>query len=204
MVSITTAIIAVVALAAAILLALVLRAVVRFRGTRVVTCPETNAPVAVEIDLRVAALTAAVGDPVFLVTDCSRWPEKRGCDRACLRQIEDAPEECLIRKMVERWHEGRGCVLCRRPIPPIPRRGRKSVLLAADGRLVEWADVAPEQLAGVLATHLPLCGDCLIFANFLSKCLPLCWMALGAERFRLACPAPSPRRIEPFCGPDDS
>src|SRR6266568_1622017 len=58
----------------------------RYRGTSAITFPETLQHAAVEVD----ALHAALADEMRLRT-CSRWPEKAGCDQACLHQIEARP-----------------------------------------------------------------------------------------------------------------
>lgn len=59
----------------------------RYRGRRMVTCPETGRPASVQADASHAALTSAVGRPQVRLSDCSRWPEKIGCDRQCLGQL---------------------------------------------------------------------------------------------------------------------
>jgi hypothetical protein len=56
-------------------LAFVMRRYAQLRGTRVVSCPETNDAVAVEIDAGRAALTGAYGKARFNLTGCTRWPE---------------------------------------------------------------------------------------------------------------------------------
>jgi hypothetical protein len=50
----------------------------RWRGTRIVTCPETQRPAAVDLDLRFAMVGAIVGSPELRLRDCSRWPERSG------------------------------------------------------------------------------------------------------------------------------
>ena len=68
---------------------------VRYRGTMVITCPETRKPAAVEVDTSHAALTAAFVEPDLRLKNCTRWPEKKDCGQECLLQIEVAPEGCL-------------------------------------------------------------------------------------------------------------
>src|SRR5579864_6791150 len=48
----------------------------KFRGKRIVTCPETGTPATVELDGGHAALTAVFGEPSLRLKACSRWPEK--------------------------------------------------------------------------------------------------------------------------------
>jgi hypothetical protein len=58
-----------------------------FRKPREVTCPENSGPARVNVDARHAAMTAIVGAQRLNLTGCSRWPDRAGCDRACLRQL---------------------------------------------------------------------------------------------------------------------
>src|SRR5712692_3155662 len=72
----------------------------RFRGTRLVTCPETKRAAAVEIDAANVGLTSALGmAPRLRLEDCSRWEVRERCNEPCLRQLENAPEECLVRRI---------------------------------------------------------------------------------------------------------
>ena len=93
----------------------VLRVYSKFRGTRIITCPETKRAAAVEVDARGAALTSARGR--LSLRDCSRWPERQGCGQECLSQIEAAPADCLLRTILAKWYAGKACVICRKPIP---------------------------------------------------------------------------------------
>ncbi|HEY3204662.1 MAG TPA: hypothetical protein VGL03_13510 [Thermoanaerobaculia bacterium] len=66
------------------------RAYLKFRGTRVITCPETGCPAAVKVDMGHAARTSVVGETELRLESCSRWPERAGCGQECLAQIEAA------------------------------------------------------------------------------------------------------------------
>ena len=57
----------------------VVRSYIRFRGKRLVTCPETQRPAAVEVDAARAALSASTGLEHLELQRCSRWPERAGC-----------------------------------------------------------------------------------------------------------------------------
>ena len=59
----------------------------RFRGTKLVTCPDTQAPAEVRLDLNRAAISSAFGPPQLNVTRCSRWPERHYCDQACVKEV---------------------------------------------------------------------------------------------------------------------
>jgi hypothetical protein len=70
-----------------VLLPVILDTLRRFRGEKPVVCPETGNAATVQLDARVAAATSAFGRPKIRMTHCSRWPERRRCDRECLGQI---------------------------------------------------------------------------------------------------------------------
>ena len=59
-------------------------ALLRFRRSRVVRCPETALLARVGLDARHAALTAVPGPPDVRVANCSLWPEKYGCEEKCV------------------------------------------------------------------------------------------------------------------------
>jgi len=64
----------------------------RWRGTRIVICPENAKPAAVDVDLQYAIVGSIAGRPELRLRDCSRWPERRGCGQVCLSQVEELPE----------------------------------------------------------------------------------------------------------------
>lgn len=159
----------VVALFALVALYAAIRAVIRvleYRGKRVITCPETGAPAAVEVDARHAAITSILGGPDLRLNDCSRWPERQGCGQECLRQIERAPMECLARTILARWYEGKACALCGRGFGEINWHDHKPALMSPERKLVEWPEVSPEKIPEALATHLPVCWNCHVAETF--------------------------------------
>jgi len=58
----------------------------QFSGSRRVICPENQRHVAVSFDALHAAATGIHGRPDLRLADCTRWPERRKCDQACLPQ----------------------------------------------------------------------------------------------------------------------
>lgn len=138
----------------------------RFRGTRVVTCPETRDSAAVEVDSRHAALTALLGGTELRLQDCSRWPDRQSCGQDCLRQIELAPEECLVRTILTKWYRERGCALCGVPFEGIEAWGHRTALLTPSGNTIEWSTVRSEKLRAVLATCQPVCWNCHVAESF--------------------------------------
>jgi len=137
-----------------------LRVYLKFKGTRVVTCPETGKPVAVEVDAKHAAATTALGKESLRLTNCSRWPERRHCGQECLRQVEAAPTECLPRTILSNWYRGKGCVLCGKPLDETHWSIHKPALMNSERQTFEWPEISPEKIPEVLATHFPVCWDC--------------------------------------------
>src|SRR5512140_986836 len=106
----------VVAVAAVYLLFMPLvRLYLRFRGTRLVTCPETQKTAAVEVDAVRAALST-VGKHDLELKQCSRWPGNQSCGQECIAQIEAAPEDCLVRTVLTKWYAERNGVVCGRAL----------------------------------------------------------------------------------------
>jgi hypothetical protein len=133
----------------------------KFRGQRVITCPETKQGAAVRVD----ALHAAVGGDLRL-SACTRWPERKGCDQACLSQIAAAPESCLVKSIVSKWYAGKTCVCCGRPITEISWHEAPPAVYKQDGKSCEWKDIPVEQLPEIFATSQPLCWYCNNIAEF--------------------------------------
>jgi hypothetical protein len=148
---------------------LALRAVRKYRGVRVVTCPETQAPVTVELDARHAASSELAGSVEYRLQSCSRWPEREGCGQECLAEIEAAPSGCLVRTMLTDWYRDAGCVLCGREFGEIRWTDHKPGLMAPDRTTWEWDEISPETLPGALATHSPICWDCHIAQSFRTR-----------------------------------
>jgi hypothetical protein len=128
----------------------------RFRGERVVTCPENCRPAGVRLDAGLAARANLVGPAEFRLSDCSRWPEKGDCGRECLAQIAEAPEACLVRNILVEWYRGKSCVYCGRRFGAIEWSGQKPALVRADKVSVDWSQVPAPELPEVLQTALPV------------------------------------------------
>lgn len=146
----------------------VVPAYVRYRGTRVITCPETKQPAAVVVDASHAAWSAAYagGRPELRLCACSRWPERAGCDQACLGEIEAAPEGTLARTIVDRWYAGRTCAYCGRPVVGVRRLAPEPGLLDRDLVPHGWTEIPAEEIPDALATDLAVCPACHIAETF--------------------------------------
>jgi len=142
------------------------RTFLKFRGERIVSCPETHQPAAVRVTAGKAALEAALGREELNVCQCSRWPEKEDCPQGCLDQVKEAPAACLVWNIMNRWYEGQSCAYCQKPFTQIHWHDHPPALVDADGQSVLWNEVAPEQLQETMRTHAPVCWNCYIAETF--------------------------------------
>ncbi len=141
------------------------RAYFRYRGVRVVTCPETQAPAAVSIDAGHAALSAAWDRTELRLEQCSRWPERGMCNQPCLKQITAAPDDCLLRSIISRWYAGKTCVYCDKPIS-LHTNAQQPALRHPDGHTFDFEAMPAEQLVARLNEFAPVCFDCHIAEQF--------------------------------------
>ena len=152
---------AILAVAAGVLVARYLRS----RGARVVTCPANMRPAGVEID----ATHAMVHFGSNRLASCTRWPEMQGCAQDCLRQIQQAPDGCLVRNILGSWYRGRHCVACGREFGLISWSEHQPGLLAPSGQIVEWREIPADKVFEVLLSHQPLCWDCDLMKRFTAR-----------------------------------
>ncbi|HUP45836.1 MAG TPA: hypothetical protein VM779_10020 [Thermoanaerobaculia bacterium] len=159
--------IVVIAIAAWFLFSGFIRTWFRFRGTRLITCPDNLQAAAVKVDaVNAAKWMAIAGETDLHLSSCTRWPEMAGCAQECLRQIETSPESCRVKTVVSRWYDGKSCVYCGQPVEKIVWHERPAALRSPRGVSMEWKDVHPEELPNVFATHQPVCWRCHILESF--------------------------------------
>ena len=157
---------AILALSALFLMAwIVARVYLRFRGTMLVTCPETSEPAAVEVDARHAAFTAPLGEPGLRLKSCSRWPESQGCSQECLNLIESGPKECLVRTILTKWYEGKSCIFCGKALGEITWL-EQPAMMSPDRVTFEWKEIPGERVPEVIETHMPVCWNCHVAETF--------------------------------------
>lgn len=149
----------------AVVSGIAIRAFIRYRGTRVIVCPETGKSAAVEVDSGHAATSAVTGDIELRLKDCSRWPKRRLCDQACLGQIEAAPEGCLLRNLLSDWYVGKKCHFCHQEFLEVHWHDHRPALLAR-GTLKEWSTIPPESVPTELQSSAPVCWNCFIAEKF--------------------------------------
>jgi hypothetical protein len=142
-----------------------IRLYLRFRGTRIVECPETHAPAAVQLDV-LHAIMSSVGKTDLRLTECSRWPERQGCGRECLSQVEGGLENCLLRNLLSRWYADKSCALCGTSLANIDWLEHKPALLSPEQVTLEWVGVPPETIPALLKTYKPVCWNCHIASTF--------------------------------------
>jgi hypothetical protein len=151
-------------IAVAFLVTLLVRRVagwLKFRGDRIVRCPENHRPAGVRVD----AWRAANG---LALSACSRWPEKAGCGQECLAEIAAAPADCLVRNIAARWYAGKQCASCGTEIGAVEWGPSQPGLLLADESIVPWKQVSADVLRETLETARPLCFTCYL-ANTLAR-----------------------------------
>ena len=140
----------------------VARLYLRFRGTRIIGCPGTGQSAAVKLAAWRIAVTPGFSEPKLRLVDCSRWRERERCNRACLQDIEAAPEECLVATILSKWYEAKACACCGKTLTRIDPWRHKPCVMSPDLRLVEWRNVPAEDIPRILATHSPVCWECLV------------------------------------------
>jgi hypothetical protein len=59
------------------------RAYVKYRGARVITCPENRKPAGVMVDTGHVLLMTLTGKEDLRLKSCSRWPERQDCGQEC-------------------------------------------------------------------------------------------------------------------------
>jgi hypothetical protein len=166
--TILISVIAVILLAAALWFGIrwLVRSSSRYRGSRIVTCPETEKPAIVEVDWLHASLTSTVGLPDIRLKECSRWPINEQCGQECLMKLDVAPEGCLVSGVLMRWYRDKQCVYCKNGFPELHWVDHRPALLDTEGKLLSWNEVKLDQLPNVLETHFPVCWNCYITQTF--------------------------------------
>lgn len=138
----------------------------KFRGDRIVSCPENHQAAAVRVAAARAAMQAALAAPHLELSACSRWPEKAGCGQQCLSQIQEAPKARLVSTIVNRWYQGMKCVYCHKPFGEIHWHDHPPALVNEQGETNEWNEIPLENLQRTLATHWPVCWNCHVAETF--------------------------------------
>ncbi|HEY3131409.1 MAG TPA: hypothetical protein VGL91_18280 [Acidobacteriota bacterium] len=94
-----------------------------------------------------------------------------------MKQVESAPEECLVRTIATQWYQGKSCSLCGKNFYRIRWSDHKPALINPEHGTLEWHEISPDKLPAVLATHQPICWNCHV-----SETLRRCYPELSLER----------------------
>lgn len=128
------------------------------REVRIVRCPAVAKAAALRLHAGRAAVDEALGrDPRLEVADCTRWPRARGCDQACLEQLEGDPSEATLAHRVHVWLGQKTCSGCGRPFDDATGQ---IFLLSPLGTRFEWSELPPDWLAEALEGWEALCAAC--------------------------------------------
>jgi hypothetical protein len=130
----------------------------RNRGRRTLVCPESREAVTVELDNKFAFKTALRGEEHERLQSCSRWPEKGDCGQECLAQIDPSPEN--LERLLQKWYQGKSCVICERPLSPADWQRSRLALLNEKQKLFELRDMQLDEIPSVLDHMAPLCWNC--------------------------------------------
>lgn len=141
----------------------------RFHGKMLVTCPETHEPAAVKVNIGRAAAKAMAGCQELELSDCSRWPERKDCDQACLGQIERDPENHRVWKIAAHWYAGKKCVYCQKPVESVSHFDHSPALLDRAWKTAEWDEIPAETLPAEFSRDLPVCWGCHMTETFLRE-----------------------------------
>lgn len=134
---------------------------IRFRGTRVVICPETQEPAAVTVDIDHAAVTAVREDADLRLATCSRWPLPQECPQGCVRQIAIRGHDTRPAVLAAHLFANRRCAICGHPIDAV-RAGHlePGLLDSVRHEAKTWDEIPPEDLADAFQSHHALCANC--------------------------------------------
>lgn len=138
----------------------------KFRGQRIVSCPETHRPAAVRVAAGKAAISSTVGHDTLGLCECSRWPERQDCPLDCLAQIREAPEACLVWNIMRRWYQGQVCSYCHKAFRGIHWHDHPPAMVDGDHKTIQWNEIPADRLQETMRTHVPVCWNCHIAETF--------------------------------------
>lgn len=138
----------------------------KLSGKLLVTCPETQKTAAVKVATTRAALAAIAGRQHLELNQCSRWPEREGCDQACLSELGADPASHSVWALAAQWFQGKTCVYCGRPISELSHLEHPPGLVSFDGKIVEWDKLPAEDLPEMLGSARPVCWNCTVVESF--------------------------------------
>jgi hypothetical protein len=139
----------------------------RLRGTRVVVCPETHEPAAVTLDTGHAAVTAVWEKADLRLATCSRWPEREGCDQACVPQIVEGGDETRAKTIAAHFFEGKHCAICQQTLDGVHAGQLQPGLLdPITMHVLAWDEVPPQELPEDFGSWQAVCPNCTLAESF--------------------------------------
>jgi len=141
----------------------------KYQGEMIITCPETHKPAAVKVNLAQAALASVTGKMLVELKDCTRWPERAGCDQACVVQLERDPKNHRVWNIASHWFAEKKCAYCGKAIEPFSHVNRKPAVAGADKLTTEWDEIPAEKLPEALAGAAPVCWSCHMTEKFVRE-----------------------------------
>lgn len=132
------------------------------RTNRRLLAAAAGAPVPVDLEDHDVdqALRRTLG-PGLQPEGCANWCERSDCGSGCFASLGGAPEGCLLHLRLTAWYRNRSCSLCGNPFQDdVEAWDRRPAFLSPDLVARTWDSVHPQELAHVLATHMPICWDC--------------------------------------------
>jgi len=158
--------------AAAIAASYVVGQILQFRkyeGKMLVTCPETGKPAAVKVNFWRGVWTSLRGRRRIELAQCSRWPERAGCDQDCVCEIEANPVAHQAWTIAAKWFEGKHCAYCGQEIAPMKHLDRMPALVNLEQKTYEWDQVPTEKLPSAFEVCKPVCWNCHIAETFVRQ-----------------------------------
>jgi len=134
----------------------------KFRGTRVVACPESGQFAAVELAARRIAAAAVLRQPTLVLRDCSRWREGMLCGQPCVRRIAEDPAACRVSTILAEWYREKNCICCGRPVGKPARWSHSPCLMSPDLLFLQCKAIPAGDIPLALTTHAPVCWTCMV------------------------------------------
>jgi hypothetical protein len=83
------------------------------------------------------------------------------------RHVKSNPHDAAMTATLKQFFEGKPCVSCGRPIPPVHAGEMRPGLLNTRTHVeIAWADIPAENLSETLDSHAAICSGCLVSESF--------------------------------------
>jgi hypothetical protein len=83
------------------------------------------------------------------------------------RYVKSNPHDAATTAQLKHFFEGKPCASCSRPIPPVHAGELRPGLLNPDTHQgIGWDDIPAANLSTTLASHKPICSNCMVIETF--------------------------------------